>query len=116
MLFKYIRSLPSVNISHSQQRHVPPMSVAPPGVLAPPFLEDDDLGVARLLLDGARDGRVLYGRPAHDRRGLGADEQDLVYYEIRADLDVELLRHNHVVLRHLVLRAAESHDGKAVTC
>ena len=90
------------------------MPVAPPGVLAPSLLEHHNFRVARLLLDGARYFCMRHSRPPDDRRRLGADEQDLVDDQVRADLDVELLRDNHVVFRNFVLRAAQADDGEAV--
>src|SRR5689334_7316210 len=82
-----------------------PVAVAPPVVLAPPLLEDDDLLALALLEHGGRHlGPRDGGRPDH--RALAADHQHLAELDRAAGLALEPLDDKDLVLGDAVLLAA----------
>src|SRR3954454_22588119 len=82
-----------------------PVAVAPPVVLAPPLLEDDDLLALALLKHGRRDLGAGDGGRAHDR-ALAADHQHLAELDRAAGLAIEPLDDEDLVLGDAVLLAA----------
>ena len=106
------------NVRNSEKSDIPPESIEPSGVLPLALLEDEDAGIAGILLHEDINLDAANAGQAHQGEVCRADEENIVVLQSNSLPDgplihrLKLVSNDNVVDSDLLLRPGEAEDGE----